>query len=293
MSMAYSPKENRQNVSIVSRAMATKYIAMGKAKPLETVPIVLQSVPVDPSLLERADWWFDISWYGLLWTGAATAIAACATVTFLFIQFWSSNIRERQSEWRTSTLEVQAKRADADLARAKADIANADARAAEATQKANEADVARLRLETKLAPRSLNVAEQAIVREQLGAYAGTRIDIIAFSQGATPDTPLLAIELTKILAESGWHPKAWTAMTGNTVVTGIPISIREGSSPEIEAAANAIVSALRAEGIDASRYDPLNFKTDALQEVPASGVNGPSWDTNDVAPIRMLIGIKP
>lgn len=273
--------------------MTTKYIAMGKAKPLESLPIVLQSVPVDPGLLERADWWFDISWYGLLWTGAATAIAACATVTFLFIQFWSSNIRERKAEWRTSTLEVQAKRADADLARAKADIATADARAAEATQKANEADVARLRLEAKLAPRSLNEAEQAVVQQQLSPYAGTRIDIIAFSQGATPDTPLLAIELTKLLAAAGWHPKSWTAMGGNAVVTGIPISIREGSSPEIEAAANAIVSALRGEGIDSGRYDPLNFRTDALQEVPASGVNGPSWDTADVAPIRMLIGTKP
>ena len=111
--------------------MTTKYIAMGKAKPLGTLPIVLQSIPIDPGLLERADWWFDISWYGLLWAGAATAIAACATVTFLFIQFWSSNIRERQSEWRTSTLEVQAKRADADLAQAKASIAGADARAAQ------------------------------------------------------------------------------------------------------------------------------------------------------------------
>ena len=57
--------------------------------------------PVDPQLLERANWWFDVSWYGLLLAGGATALAAAATVVFLFLQFWSSGVRERQSDWRT------------------------------------------------------------------------------------------------------------------------------------------------------------------------------------------------
>jgi hypothetical protein len=54
-----------------------------------------EALPVDPGLLERANWWFDVSWYGLLWSGGVTAFAAFATVTFLFLQYWSSGIREK------------------------------------------------------------------------------------------------------------------------------------------------------------------------------------------------------
>jgi hypothetical protein len=114
------------------RTMNTKYIAMGKGKPLQSVSTVLESFPIDPDLLERANWWFNISWYGLLWAGAATALAACATVTFLFIQFWSTNIRERQAEWRTSALELQTKQAEAELGKANADIAKANVSIADA-----------------------------------------------------------------------------------------------------------------------------------------------------------------
>jgi hypothetical protein len=106
--------------------MNTKYIPMKTSRlPTGAVPLgkvamgkeeTLDLLPVDPQLLERANWWFDVSWYGLLWAGLVTAMAAFATVAFLFLQFWSSGVRERQSDWRTSSLEVQSKRADADLA---------------------------------------------------------------------------------------------------------------------------------------------------------------------------------
>ncbi|MGA2842816.1 MAG: hypothetical protein ABSG18_22165, partial [Steroidobacteraceae bacterium] len=60
----------------------------------------LESLSVDPTLLESANRWFDISWYGLLIAGGFTAVAAFATVFFLFIQFWSSGVREHQTELR-------------------------------------------------------------------------------------------------------------------------------------------------------------------------------------------------
>jgi hypothetical protein len=105
-----------RKINLANGAMTTKYIAMRSAK-------VLESLPVDPALLERANWWFDVSWYGLLWAGTATAIAACATVAFLFLQYWSGGVRERQSEWRTSALELQTQQAKRDTAAAQERIA--------------------------------------------------------------------------------------------------------------------------------------------------------------------------
>jgi hypothetical protein len=95
----------------------------------------LGSLPVDPSLLESANTWFDRSWYGLLLCGAATAILAMATVMFLFIQYWSSGVRERHTEWRTSALELKT---------------------AEANARAKEADLKLEQLRRLAGPRSLN-----------------------------------------------------------------------------------------------------------------------------------------
>src|SRR5208282_4594842 len=87
----------------------------------------LESLPVDPALLESANRWFDISLYGLLIAGGFVALAAFATLFFIFVQFWSSGVRERQAEWRTATLELETGEAKAALAKASADVARANA----------------------------------------------------------------------------------------------------------------------------------------------------------------------
>jgi len=101
----------------------------------------LESLPVDPALLQSANRWFDISWYGILIAGLLTAVAAAATVFFLFVQFWSGGVKERHTEWRTAELETRTVEANASLEVAQADIANANAKIAAANEgaaKANE-----------------------------------------------------------------------------------------------------------------------------------------------------------
>lgn len=101
----------------------------------------LESLPVDPALLQSANRWFDISWYGILIAGLLTAVAAAATVFFLFVQFWSRGVKERHTEWRTAELETRTVEANASLGIAQADIANANAKIAAANEgaaKANE-----------------------------------------------------------------------------------------------------------------------------------------------------------
>ncbi|MGA8613646.1 MAG: hypothetical protein WB760_18630 [Xanthobacteraceae bacterium] len=257
--------------------MNTKYIAMSGERTLE-------SLPIDPTLLERANWWFDISWYGLLWAGGATAVAACATVTFLFIQFWSGNIRERQADWRTSALEVQTKRAEADLTRAKADIAGAEARAAEANQIAEQERLARTQLEARLAPRTISADEQKAISKKLESSHGTTTQIYIFS-GGTDTTPFAHL-LHTILQAAQWDagPGPWTVL-GPAYVNGVLISTMRGSDATSEQAANLLVQTLNEFGIAAARYE-------AFDEKPQWATVGPP-PANTIPQVIIMVGSKP
>jgi len=221
-------------------------------------------------------------------------------VAFLAIEYitgrWAKPHREELDDARKleiAQLTKDAARLSTEGDQARAAIAGANARAAQAEQKAAEADVARLRLEAKLAPRSLDAKQQKVVSDKLNKFAGTRIDLIVLSQGSTPDTASFSVTLEQVFKSADWKPLEWTAMGGSAIVTGILVTIREGSEPAIADAASAIVSALNVEGIDAGRWEKLDFKTGKLDEVPAPGVNGPPWNEAEVAPIRILIGTKP
>jgi hypothetical protein len=73
--------------------------------------------PIDPTLLDWAEAWYPVAWRGLLAAGAVTAIGACATIAFLLLQWRTTDIREKHSEWRTHVLELQTAEAQRDTAR--------------------------------------------------------------------------------------------------------------------------------------------------------------------------------
>jgi hypothetical protein len=153
--------------------------------------------------------------------------------------------------------------------------------------------IERLKLEEKLAPRSLSAAQRESIKAALTQFAGMRIDLIAFVQSSTPDTAPLAIAIGGILESARWRPKFWSTISTGAHITGILVSVREGSDSATLAAANGIVDILNRERLASSRWDAFNFRSGKLEEAPASGINGPPWDEADVAPIRMLIGTKP
>jgi hypothetical protein len=82
-------------------------------------------MPIDSAMLEYANWWFGVSWYGLVASGILTALAACTTVAFTWVQFWAGSIRDNQADYRTTELEAQTATAKADLAMANVRIAEA------------------------------------------------------------------------------------------------------------------------------------------------------------------------
>jgi hypothetical protein len=174
--------------------MTNDTIAAPTTESAATRESVLESLPVDPALLESANSWFDRSWYGLLICGTATALAAMATVAFLFIQYWSSGVKERHTEWRTSALELQ-------TAKAVKDTATANERTAELQK---EAAQLRLDLDKARRPRSIATTERSkLVNLLRDLPKGTiRVGTKAFNGEAE----LYAREILGVLKDSGYSP---------------------------------------------------------------------------------------
>jgi hypothetical protein len=123
--------------------------------------------------LETANRWYDISWYGLLISGVIATLAAGATVMFLFLQFWSSGVREKYSDIRTSTLELETENA-------KRDAAAASERAAELELKAAQLDKDTTLLSAMIGEVNSRAARARRVAEQ------ERFDRLQSQNGAAP-----------------------------------------------------------------------------------------------------------
>jgi hypothetical protein len=249
-------------------------------------------MPVSSALLASANWWFDFSWYGLLISGAIAALAAFGTVGFLFIQFWSSGVKERQLDWRTSVVELKSKQATADidtakteLARANEGIALANARAAEADEKAEGERLARVKIEEKLAPRSFASEQSTLLIARLIVHSGRSADILM--AGETPEISGITGILTGILKSAGWKTDAWI-WSGVGAFSGIQIALAPNASPEDVAAHRALIDALMEVGLLTA---PLPWPIE-WGKFPGM-INGPPWAAENAAPIRIVIGTKP
>lgn len=168
---------------------------------------------------------------------------------------------------------------------AHADAKKADARAAEANAKAETERRARLELEAKLEPRLFDKAAQAALSESVKKYPGQAVDIFVYPSGS-PDIVGMSYVIGEILDAAEWKHPVWT-MFGNAFVIGVLIEVSNTAAPKTRDVASALVTGLRAAGVDASahgEFDPTNFPT---------GTYGPKPPAlTERAPIRMLIGSK-
>ena len=237
--------------------------------------------PIDPLLLAWAEYWYPVAWKGVLAAGLITAIGACAGIVFLLLQWRTSSVLEQQSEWRTSALEVQAKRADADLAGAKADIASADARAADANARALEAQLA---LEKFKAPRTLTSERQTTIAAEMKRFSGTPFVLGVFQE---QEALALQAQIESILTEAGWVEQEWKSggdivavrpgrpNMGYTFVTGLYVQADNSHAPDFGPIVEKLAKLLSDAGIEAK---------------PEIGRMAPN--TNNDA-IKILIGQKP
>ena len=168
--------------------------------------------PVDPSLLEWAEYWYPISWKGLLVAGVLAAVSACATVGFFVLQWRTTTIKERHADWRTVSLE-------------------------------NDAAQARLeqeRLKASVAWRRLTKEQHDII---VASLKGQKFDIWVGTVGNDPEAVLFWEDVTKALGTAGLNVKPFT---GYARALGLGITHADG--PERE----AIVSAFTFAGLSLS-----------------------------------------
>src|SRR5262245_60910879 len=105
----------------------------------------VDTAPVSPELLEAATRWYSRSWSSLIGL-------ELGTVAIALIQFWSSGVLDRHTDWRTKNLERE-------TAQANESAALANKRAAELQKEAEVAKLEQQRLRHQLAWRRLDVTQ--------------------------------------------------------------------------------------------------------------------------------------
>lgn len=213
---------------------------------------------------EFADWWYGLSWKGIIGFGAVTAVAAAATVAFTVIQFWSDGIRDRKAEERQHALEVQTAEARAESDRANEAAATANAEAAKANERAAtleresaalraqaEADrLARVKIEEKLAPRSLSGEQQRAIAEAIKPFAPTKFQIVMYQDDQ--EIKGLATALVPVLIAAGWEGIPQSGFLAMQLEVGVRVEFSADDAGSLAPAAKALAESLNANGVAAT-----------------------------------------
>lgn len=193
----------------------------------------------------------NVAGYAFLATGAAAAVltvfysgmiaqvagvvAAALTVAGVLMTFWASGVRDRHS--------------DRLIADANAEAARAIARAAEANEKAESEKLARVKIEQKLADRTVEHAASLV--DALKPHEGQPYKVTTFWDMREPMQ--LANFLHKVLQTSGWqyqeHGPEGSFLLGG--IEGVEVYFHPSAPSKHKDAAQALVAALNAAGVQA------------------------------------------
>jgi hypothetical protein len=221
---------------------------------------VLESLPVDPALLESANVWFDRSWYGLLICGTGTALAAAATVGFLFVQYWSSGVKERHTEWRTSVVELETAKANKE------------------TEKLRDAN---LKLEAQVAPRRLTNDKMSEIARSLVTFEGKTVRLESYVLDA--EAAILGKQIGAALdaAKLKLDAALMTSQSGGSIALGVHVT---GENADL---VKALLQALSEAGLATSPDDP-NPAVGGMKTIITMGGRRPiPVDAN------VFVGVKP
>lgn len=190
-----------------------------------------------------ADFWFLLSNLALILGAIIVAVATISSFIF-------SGAREHFANERIAVNE-------AETARANESAALADERAAEATLKANETDLARVRLEERLAARHLTKGQIKAISEAMKPWSalasGTRQSVAVFAFPPSFESSSLTEQILTALGNAGWSLNRYPVTYGLpvTAVLGIGILVPM-SNNRAHKVADALSTALLAEGLAAS-----------------------------------------
>jgi hypothetical protein len=139
---------------------------------------------------EYADWWYDLSWKGLISFGAVAAFATAATVMFTMLQFWSDGVRDEKAEQRSQAMELQ--------------LSDANLRASEANRIAEGEKLARIKLEEKIRPRTLSPEQAAAMLAIL--KDAPKGPVFINPDWTNPEAKIFAAHIATVLEAAGFSP---------------------------------------------------------------------------------------
>ncbi len=185
---------------------------------------------------DHADWWYGVSWVGIILCGGVAAFFTAGVVVFTMIQFWSDGIRDEQADGRNRAMEVQ--------------LAEANARTKEAELKAKEL-VVHIRRQQK--PRQFLMSKEkffAELKDQPVAPIQFRYDPAVY------DAQGLTHMLYFLLREAGW-PVEWnmTPIAAEPGKTGVYIDGGKGTEASAEALAKALLVSGATSSVNVGTYN--------------------------------------
>jgi hypothetical protein len=140
------------------------------------------------------------------------------------------------------------------IAQANERAANAEKEVARLNELAERERLARIKIEEKLAPRSLGQKQQGRIASELKTFAGQEFDVFTHRLD-DPEAVNFSVQLVDILRAAGWvrngkGGQRWWMTEG--VFVGVP----KNASTRTTQAVGSLVSALSAEGILAANHNP-------------------------------------
>ncbi len=206
-----------------------------------------------------AEWIFDIANVVLIVSLVAGAISTMAIV-------WTANRKEHYL---------------------KRDLAEANLRAAQAIERAEAERLARVKIEERLAPRSISSEQSKAIQEALQRHSNVSVDVMQY--GETPEVHSFAHQLFVPLEQAGWKPRVWVVPGGGDL-RGAMVAIADNGTEHEERAAAALLAALNAANVELHDQSLERFRRGG--DWP-SFVLGPPYDASKHAPIRLYLGAKP
>ena len=180
------------------------------------------------SLLESAAYWAGV---------AAVTLTGLAAVTGIFAWYFSDKVATQR-------------KIDFDHFREKSavDIAQANERAAEANKIAEEERLARVKLESKLAPRTLKGESQNAVVAAIKQFAPQTFDILWYSDD--PESTNLANDIFAAFQRAGWKvDRPSESWLGFGVQLGVIIEFTPEKKDELASTCKTLADAFVKEGI--------------------------------------------
>lgn len=199
---------------------------------------------------EYADWWYVVSWRGLIWAGVATALSASAAVLFTLVQFWSDDIRDKRAAAQHRALEAQTANANREAATAAQRVAELETESARLKAQAEADRLARVKIEEKLAPRSLSADQKLAIVKAVAPFAPLAYEFVSYQED--PEVVQLVHSLVWVLQAAGWKGQPATGFLLAQLETGVRVEFAASKEGEYAPAARALAEALNANGIAAT-----------------------------------------